>query len=237
MKSVSFNQGPQVLVVDDHRISRLHTVQALRQVVGLVKQAQTAEEARRSALTQLPQLIFLDVHLGESCGLAFLKSLRQSWPAQTSLPAIVILTGDGSPDMRRKLELASVSAVLLKPVPAKQIREITVQLLQLDRAVRENPGQDSVDGPETRLYNIFLEELRTRLPELDRHITSLDWGSARHILHQLTASSAMCGDKDLELQCRQLFFVLDSHPQPHALAQAYHPFSQALTDMKTPFPN
>ena len=45
MKTGSFNQGPRVLVVDDHRISRLHIVQALRQAVD----TQDAETLSRKA--------------------------------------------------------------------------------------------------------------------------------------------------------------------------------------------
>jgi len=244
MKTVSFNQGPRVLVVDDHRISRLHTVQALRQVLGHVKQARTAQEAMHAALKQLPDLIFIDVHLGDvhlgdvdsgdACGLSLVERLRQSWPSQCPFPAIVVVTGDNSNSMRQKLEQASVSAVLLKPVQSERIREITVQLLQLDRAVRENPGQDTPEAAESGMRKIFLEELNIRLPELDRHISSLEWDSARHILHQLIASSAMCREKDLELHCRKLFNALEKKPQPQALAQAYFPFRQVLTRIMIP---
>jgi CheY-like chemotaxis protein len=232
MKTASFNQGPRVLVVDDHRISRLHTVQALRQVLGHVKQARTAKEAMHSALAYLPELIFMDIHLADSNGLSLLENLRQSWPAHSTLPAIVILTGDNSRGLRQKLEKVSVSAILLKPVHSEHIRTIAVQLLQLDRAVRENPGQGQAEAPEPGLHRIFLEEMNVRLPELDRCITNLDWDSARHILHQLIASSAICQEKELEQHCRKLFTVLDKYPQPHALAQAYYPFRQVLTQMK-----
>jgi len=239
MKTVSFNQGPRVLVVDDHRISRLHTVQALRQVLGHVKQARTAQEAMHTALKQLPKLIFIDVHLGDAdswdaCGLSLVERLRQSWPPQCPFPAIVVITGDNSNGMRQKLEQASVSAVLLKPVQSERIRDITVQILQLDRGVRENPGQDTPEAVESGMRKIFLEELNIRLPELDRHISSLEWDSARHILHQLIASSALCREKDLELHCRKLFNALEKKPQPQALAQAYFPFRQVLTRIMIP---
>jgi CheY-like chemotaxis protein len=232
MKTVSFNQGPRVLVVDDHRISRLHTVQALRQVLGHVKQARTAKEARHAALKLLPELIFMDIHLADACGLSLVESLRKSWPSQCPLPAIVIITGDNSRAMRQKLEQASVNAVLLKPVQSEHIRAITMELLQLDLAVRENPGQNAAEDPVPGLRRIFREEMNIRLPELDRYITSLEWDSARHILHQLIASSAICRKNELELHCRKLFNALEKNPQPRALAQAYFPFRQLLTQMK-----
>ncbi len=234
MKTVSFNQGPRVLVVDDHTISRLHTVQALRQVLGHVKQARTAKEARHLALKQLPELIFMDVHLPGACGLSLVESLRQSWPSQCPLPAIVIITGDDSRGMRQKLEQASVNAVLLKPVQSKHIRDVTVKLLQLDLAVRENPGQIEAQDPVPGLRRIFREEMNIRLPELDRYMTNLEWVSARHILHQMIASSAICRENELEFDCRKLFNALEKKPQPRALAQAYFPFRQLLTQLKIP---
>jgi len=236
MKTVSFNHGPRVLVVDDHRISRLHTVQALRQIVSHVKQTRTAQEAMHYALKQLPELIFMDVHLADSNGMSLVEDLRQSWPPKAHLPAIVVLTGDNSRCMREQLEQASVSAVLIKPVQARHIRNIAVQLLQLDLAVRENPGQGPPESPDPGLHRIFLDEMAVRLPELDRCMTNLDWDSARHILHQLIASSAMCRQKDLEQHCRTLFSVLDKIPQPLAVAEAYYPFLQVRSQMKIPVP-
>lgn len=232
MKTVSFNQGPRVLVVDDHRISRLHTVQALRQTVSHVKQARTVEGALHLALDQLPQLIFLDVHLEDSSGLSLLERIRQSWPPDSALPRIVVLTGDNSSGLRQELEQASVSAVLIKPVQSSQIRAITMRLLQLDGAVRERPTQEACAAPEQELQKIFLEELTFRLPQLDKNIADLEWGSARRILHQLIASCAMCQEKVLEQHCRNLFRALEKCPQPRVLAQAYYPFRQAFSQMR-----
>jgi hypothetical protein len=78
--------------------------------------------------------------------------------------------------------------------------------------------------------------MAVRLPELDKCMTELDWGSAGHILHQLIASSAMCREKDLEQHCRSLFRVLDNNPQPRTVARAYFPFLQVLAKMNIPAP-
>ena len=212
----------------------MHTVQALRQVVSCVKQARNAKQAMRSALALLPDLIFMDIHLPETCGLSVLETLRQSWPPQRLPPAIVILTGDNSPEMQQKLEQTAVSAILVKPVHTKQIRDLTVQLLQLDRGVRETEPQEQTEAPQTGLRQVFLEEMHTRLPELDRDISSLDWNAARNILHQLIASSAMCQEKAFENQCRLMFATLSNYPEPSAIAQAYFQFRQAVIQMRLP---
>jgi CheY-like chemotaxis protein len=138
MKTTSFDQRQRVLVVDDHEISLRHTVKALRQVAGLVKQARNAREAMESALDLLPNLIFMDIHLPETCGLSLLGKIRKAWPPDTPRPAFVILTGDNSPAMQQRLEQAAVSSVLVKPVQAETIRAIAGRLLHLDRGVRED---------------------------------------------------------------------------------------------------
>jgi len=221
-------------VVDDHEISLRHTVKALRQVTGLVKQARNAREAMELALDLLPNLIFMDIHLPETCGLSLLGRIRKAWPPDTPRPAFVILTGDNSADLQQRLEQAAVSSVLVKPVQAESIRAIAARLLQLDRGVREDALPDQAKAQPAALRNIFLEELEIRLPELDRSISGLDWITARSILHQLIASSAMCKEKDLEYCCRQLYRALDKNPGPRTIVQAYCPFLQAADGMRFP---
>ena len=229
MKSCTFNRGPRVLVVDDHEISRLHTVQALRQINADVKQAGTEKEALGIALRQLPDLICMDLHLEKTSGLSLLRLIRQSWPPEHSWPAVIMLTGDNSPRLTEQMESTPVSAVLIKPVTAEDIQNSCIRLLHLDRAVRETSRLPGKDIPPVKLRKIFLEELQTRLPELDQFIEKLDWASARSILHQLTASSAMCHEKDLERHCRELFDVLAGRPEPGAITRAYYPFLKAAS--------
>lgn len=235
MKSCTFNRGPRVLVVDDHEISRLHTVQALRQISADVKQAGTEKEALGTALCQLPDLICMDFHLDKTNGISLLNLIRQSWPPEHMWPVVIMLTGDNSPRLAEKMKSAPVSAVLIKPVAAEDIRNCCIRLLHLDRAVRETSTLPGKDIPPVELRTIFLEELQTRLPQLDRYIEKLDWASARSILHQLTASSAMCHKKDLERHCRQLFDVLTERPEPGALTRAYYPFLKAASCTGFPF--
>lgn len=229
MKSCTFNRGPRVLVVDDHEISRLHTVQALRQIGAHVKQAGTEKEALGTALSQLPDLICMDFHLDETSGLSLLKLIRQSWPQEHLWPAVIMLTGDNSPSLADQIRSAPVSAVLIKPVPAEDIRNSCIRLLHLDRSVRETSKLPGKEIPAVKLRKMFLEELQTRLPELDQSIEQLDWASARSILHQLTASSAMCQEKELERHCRQLFDVLTERPESGSLTRAYYPFLKAAS--------
>ena len=149
MKSCTFNRGPRVLVVDDHEISRLHTVQALRQINADVKQAGTEKEALGIALRQLPDLICMDLHLEKTSGLSLLRLIRQSWPPEHSWPAVIMLTGDNSPRLTEQMESTPVSAVLIKPVTAEDIQNCCLRLLLLDRAVRVTsrlPGNDVPPG-------------------------------------------------------------------------------------------
>ena len=234
MKSNTFKQGPRVLVVDDHEISRLHIVQTLRQITGDVKQACSEREALESALRQLPDLIFMDFHLPETCGISLLNLIRKSWPHGHQWPETVMLTGDSSPQAMQQMRNAPVSAILIKPVLANDIRDTSVRLLQLDQGVREKTADDAGDIPLVKLRKMFQQELQIRLPQLDRDICNLDWSSARGILHQLTAASAMCNEKDIERHCRQLFDVLAENPEPGAISNTYYPFLKSMGRIRIP---
>ena len=145
-----------------------------------------------------------------------------------------MLTGDSSLQLTEQMRNARVGAILIKPVPAEEIRNSCIRLLQLDREVREISTKAVKEIPLVKLRKIFLQELQTRLPELDRDIEELDWASARSILHQLTASCAMCQEKDLERLCRQLFDVLAERPEPGTLTRAYYPLLKEAAGIGVP---
>ena len=179
----------RILVVDDHDISSRSAAAALRQSAGSIKRAQTAREALATALTWLPDLICMDLHLPDISGLEVIRRIRLAWPPERSQPRIIVLTGDDSGLKQSDLAGLNIERLLVKPVSGHELREAA--RLQPNNHINEAGAY----GHKLELEILFREELEQRLPELDRLISNFDRGPAAGILHQLIASSAMCNER------------------------------------------
>ncbi len=230
--TVSFDQDIEILIIDDHAISRHFTFEALRQFSANIRQARTGHEAISFTRNWFPGLIYTDIHLPDTCGLDVVQKIRSAWPPGRSLPQFVVITGDCSSRLRRRLKQANVTEILLKPVRMEDIRASAQRLIHLDSTVQESPVQVSAAAVDHALRELFFRELTTRLPLLDGYISQLDWKPAGEILHQLIASSAMCREQELENCSRLLYKAISSNPKPKTIAQAYHPFLQAAAQTK-----
>ena len=227
MSSISYSPDTRILVIDDHAISRHFTVGALRSLAATVRQARTADEALAITRSWLPGLIFTDIHLPDSCGLTLISEIRKTWPPGRNLPHIVIITGDTSSRLMRKISQAGIDETLQKPVPMQNIVSSAVRFMQAETSIREDSAQSSAITINYELRELFSQELNTRLPELDQYLFQLKWNPAAELLHQLIASSALCREPDLEFCCRKLYRALSRKPDPAVIAQAYHQFLYA----------
>ena len=232
MKTKSYDQDVGILIIEDHAISRHFTFEALRQFSNNIRHARTGHEAISATRNWFPGLIYTDIHLPDTCGLSLVQEIRSAWPQERSLPHVIVITGDCSPQLMQRVKQANVAGILLKPVRMEDIRASARQLIQLDRAVRESPIQDPGAAIDHELRELFSRELTTRLPILDGFISRLDWQPAGEILHQLIASSAMCRENELEKCSRLLYQAISANPEPKAIAQAYHPFLHAAAQTK-----
>jgi CheY-like chemotaxis protein len=172
MKNDLFNPAPCVLVVDDHEISRQHTVEALLSVTNHVRQAACGLEAIECAPRLMPELIFTDIHLPDSCGLSLPHRIREAWPPEKPHPAFVFLTGDNSESVHQKAQQYDVCGILIKPASFCEIRNIALRLLKLEQGVQEYSTPQQAQVPRSGLRKLFLKELEIRLPQLDRNVSS-----------------------------------------------------------------
>ena len=232
MKTNACDQDVGILVVDDHAISRHFTLEALRQFSNNIRQVRTGHEAISTIRNWFPGLIYTDIHLPDTCGLAMVEEIRSAWPQERSLPHIVVITGDCSSRLRLRAKQANVDGILLKPVRMEDIRASAQRLIHLNSTVQDNSLRDPAAAMDYELRELFSRELTTRLPLLDGYISSLNWKPASEILHQLIASSAMCREKELENYSRLLYQAISANPRPKTIAQAYHPFLWAASQTK-----
>ena len=89
----------KVLVVDDSAAVRSRLCAMLAEQVGIeIAEAGSDREARGSLAVAAPQLVILDLNLGDGSGLALLGELRVSRPG---LP-VVVLTNHATEQHRRQ---------------------------------------------------------------------------------------------------------------------------------------
>jgi len=215
---------PRTLVVDDHDISSRYTLAALRQSTGSVKHARDAREALSIAVTWLPELIFMDIQLPDSNGIAVIRKIREAWPNDRRRPRIVVLTAENPAFDLNDLAGLDIECILLKPVTTEEIRD-AARIHRSHTVMEARPAEHVHD-----LRALFVKELARRLPELDRSLTRLDWRRSAAILHQLIASSALCEERQLESDLRSLDCACREGVPPAQLARAYYALLESARD-------
>lgn len=214
MKNDPFSSDYKTLVIDDHEISRRYTVAALRETTATVKHTHSASEALELAIHWYPDLIILDLHLPEMNGLALAHRISCGWPANHPQPRFIVLSGDLIDECELKLEGLIIDRVLLKPVSAERLRSAAQP--EHNRSVRE-----CREPRDMKLIALFRKELEKRVPELDQCISEFDMQGVMTILHQLIASSAICGEPVLEASLRSLDRACRTQNSRQVLATAY----------------
>lgn len=228
MDIVSHHRRPWVLVVDDHHLCRQFTVQALRQISHRVKQAGSGREGLKLAIRFRPELIFLDLQLPDTDGFSLLEKIRTGWPDDLQQPGFVILSGDSSFDTRETLNLPGKITMITKPASCRDIQDLATRHLPHFHRVRHDTATNSDQAPHPALRRVFLCDLETQCPLLDKHLAGLDWPSARRVLHQMIAASAMCREDHIEHYSRLLNTELADSCRPEPLSQAYFGLLRAI---------
>ena len=89
----------RVMIIDDHAVIRagLRMLIEHDQTMNVVAMAGTRAEALRLAASTRPDIIILDLILGDDDGLTFLPELREVSPTSR----VVVLTGVANPESHR----------------------------------------------------------------------------------------------------------------------------------------
>src|SRR5947207_2469892 len=111
-----------LLVVDDEPFARELARRSLEPSGWAVSEAKSCEEARRAIQEAEPDVVLLDVLLGEENGLDFLESYRASGG---SVP-VVVLTGLEDVEVVVRAMKAGAYDFLVKPVAVERL-ETTLQ--------------------------------------------------------------------------------------------------------------
>ncbi len=102
----------RVMIVDDHAVIRagLRMLIEHDQTMSVVAMAGTRSEALHLAASSRPDIIILDLILGEDDGLTFLPELCETSPTSR----VVVLTGVQNPDSHRRAIRSGAMGIVLK---------------------------------------------------------------------------------------------------------------------------
>ncbi|MCA1622207.1 MAG: response regulator transcription factor [Acidobacteria bacterium] len=115
----TYTKPIRILLVDDHKsfsdglAMLINTNKSVMEVVGM---ANNTKEAIAAAAQTKPDIILLDVDLGDENGIEFLPELNNKTDAK-----VIILTGAQNPTLHENAIMQGARGVLLKSDPAKVI--------------------------------------------------------------------------------------------------------------------
>src|SRR6476646_3081818 len=141
----------RILIVDDHAIVRAGLRMLIDQnpAMKVVGVAGNRVEALELATSQQPNLILLDILLGEEDGLAFLPELREA----VANVRVLVLTGLRSTESQRRAIVAGAMGVVLKEHAAevliKAIHKVHEGEVWLDRTMMGSVLEEMTQTPET----------------------------------------------------------------------------------------
>jgi len=109
----------KIMIVDDHVVIRsgLRMLIEHDQRMQVVAQAGNKAEALERAATEHPDVIILDLVLGDEDGLSFLPELCQASPTSR----VLVLTGVQNPDAHRRAIRRGAMGIVLKEHAADQL--------------------------------------------------------------------------------------------------------------------
>ncbi len=137
---------PHALVVDDDAHS-LSALAALVEREGFsVDAASSLAEARKLAERRAPEVVLVDLQLGDGSGLEFISDLA----AEGAVPEFVVVTGNGSMETAISALRKGAADYLTKPVDATRLKTVLANLVR------------------THAFKGQIEELRSQLRDLGR---------------------------------------------------------------------
>jgi DNA-binding NarL/FixJ family response regulator len=148
----------RIMIVDDHAVIRagLRMLIEQDQTMNVVAMAGTRAEALRLTASEQPDIIILDLVLGDDDGLAFLPELCETSPKSR----VLVLTGVQNPDSYRGAIRRGAMGIVLKEHAAdvllKAIKKVNEGQVWIDRSmmgemIQEFSKSTSVDPEQAKI--------------------------------------------------------------------------------------
>ena len=119
----------KILTVDDSRMVRKIVAKTFLPLGCEIFEAANGTDGIATALTVLPDLIFLDITMADLNGLVVLEKLRQVTQLKTT--HVVMLTAESGNNSIERADALKVAGYISKPFKPQQLLEIATKLLNL----------------------------------------------------------------------------------------------------------
>jgi CheY-like chemotaxis protein len=120
----------KILTVDDSKMVRMIVTKAFAPYGCEVFEASNGADALNAAMTFLPDLIFLDITMGDISGLVVLEQLR-AIPQFAATPVIMLTAESGKHTLERADKL-NVAGYVAKPFKGEQLLALAGQFIALE---------------------------------------------------------------------------------------------------------
>jgi two-component system nitrogen regulation response regulator GlnG len=137
---------PKLLVIDDEAIIRFSIVQVFANDNIEILGAETAEEGLRLAEEESPDVVLLDIRLGNRSGLDVFHDLHRLNPKSL----IIFMTGHGTTDTAIEAMKLGAYDYLVKPLDADQLQQVVDQAIAISRLMNVPTIVEEGDRPEDR---------------------------------------------------------------------------------------
>lgn len=136
----------KLLIIDDEPSIRFSIQQVFDREDIQVLGAEDAEEGLRLAAEEPPDVILLDIRLGDRNGLEVFQQLREIDPKSL----VIFITGHGTTETAIEAMKLGAYDYLVKPLDADQLREVVRQAFAISRLMHVPAIIDETDRPEDR---------------------------------------------------------------------------------------
>jgi two-component system nitrogen regulation response regulator GlnG len=134
----------KLLVIDDEPGIRFGIAEVFAKDELEVLQAATAEEGLQVVAQESPDVILLDIRLGECSGLQVFHDIRELDPKCL----VIFITGHGTADTAIEAMKIGAFDYLIKPLDPKQLQKIVEQAFVISRLMRVPATVEGGDRPE-----------------------------------------------------------------------------------------
>jgi len=123
----------KIVVIDDMPMIRKMLVRQLSQIgIRAVFEASDAQTGLNAVIRNRPNLVLCDIHMKESTGFEFLKSLREVTTDKVSETPVIFVTADSELSTVRTAIKLQPNGYLIKPITIEILEERIRLVLQLD---------------------------------------------------------------------------------------------------------
>lgn len=188
--------GKRVLVVEDQAVNRMVARGFLERLGCMVVEAETGEDAVRVALSEVFDLILMDIDLPDMTGGEAARRIKVGLEGQS--PQIVALTAHGIDDTPDQRSALHVDAVLHKPLSPRALAALLgtgsgAQAVAVPGAVLDalRSDIDDIGATETAgIVEAFIAELGPALATLQAARAASDSEALARISHRLKGAAS-----------------------------------------------